>query len=50
MEVNSVKEMFSRSEEKFRIKYTTYIGDNNSKTFKMILDLNSYEGKEVKKK
>lgn len=46
MEVDSVKEMFLRSEEKFGVKYTNYIGDGDSKTFKAILDSKPY-GDEV---
>ena len=42
MEVDGMKEMFSRSEEKFGVKYGNYIGDGDSKTFKAILDLNPY--------
>jgi len=44
MEVDSIKEMFSRSEEKFGVKYiySNYIGDEDSKTFKAILELNPY--------
>ncbi|CAH2100864.1 unnamed protein product [Euphydryas editha] len=42
MEVQAVKEMFSRSEELFGVKYGNYIGDGDSKTFKGILDLNPY--------
>lgn len=42
MEVDAIKEMFSRSEEKFEVKYTNYIGDGDSKTYKTILDLNPY--------
>lgn len=30
MEIDDVKEMFSRSMEKNGVKYTTYIGDGNS--------------------
>lgn len=42
MEVDAVKEMFSRSESKYNVKYGNYIGDGDSKTFKAILDLNPY--------
>jgi len=42
MEVDAVKEMFSASEEKFGVRYLTYIGDGDSKTFKALLDLNPY--------
>lgn len=42
MEVDAIKEMFLRSEEKFGIKYGNYIGDGDSKTYKAILDINPY--------
>lgn len=42
MEVDAIQEMFTRSEEKFKVKYGNYIGDGDSKTYKAILDLNSY--------
>lgn len=42
MEVESIKEMFLRSEELFGVKYGNYIGDGDSKTFKGILDVNPY--------
>ena len=42
MEVDSIKAMFSRSEEKFNVKYGNYIGDGDSKLYKAIVDLNPY--------
>lgn len=42
MEVDSVLEMFSKSEDKYEVKYGNYIGDGDSKTYKAILDLNPY--------
>jgi len=42
MEVSSVTEMFLRSEEKYGVKYSNYIEDGDSKTFKAILDVNPY--------
>ena len=42
MEVESVKTMFSRSEELYGVKYGNYIGDGDSKTFAGILKLNPY--------
>jgi len=44
MEVNAVKEMFSASYEKYGVKYQTYIGDGDSKTFKAIIDTDPYNG------
>ncbi|XP_025159029.1 uncharacterized protein LOC105189804 isoform X2 [Harpegnathos saltator] len=42
MEVDSITEMFLRSDEKFGVKYTNYIGDGDSKTFAGILKINPY--------
>lgn len=42
MEVDVIIEMFLRSNEKFGVKYDNYIGDGDSKTFKVILDKNPY--------
>lgn len=50
MEVDSMIEMFQRSETFHNIKYANYIGDGDSKTFKGVLDANPYENFIVKKK
>lgn len=50
MEVDSVLEMFLRSEEKFGVKYSNYIGDGDSKTFKAILDAAPYGEELIVKK
>ncbi|XP_032689786.1 uncharacterized protein LOC116853045 [Odontomachus brunneus] len=50
MEVDAVIEMFQRSEELHGLKYSHYVGDGDSKTFKGILDSNPYENLDVKKK
>ncbi|XP_017792762.1 PREDICTED: uncharacterized protein LOC108574649 [Habropoda laboriosa] len=42
--------MFGRSVEKYGVKYSNYIGDGDSQTFKGILDLNPYDDIIVKKK
>ncbi|KAJ8954308.1 hypothetical protein NQ318_005894 [Aromia moschata] len=42
MEVDSVKEVFQRSEEKHNLKYAQYIGDGDNKTSKATLDLDPY--------
>ena len=42
IEVDSVAEMFATSQEKFGVKYSNYIGDGDSKTFKAILDSKPY--------
>lgn len=42
MEIDAVKEIFSRSIEKHNVRYAKYIGDGDSHTFKGILDLNPY--------
>jgi len=44
MEIDAVVEMFMRSVEKHGVKYDTYIGDGDCKTFKGILDINPYGG------
>jgi len=41
MEIDSIKEMYLAS-EKFGVRYGNYIGNRDSKTFKAILDVNSY--------
>lgn len=46
MEVDGVVEMFCRSEELFNVRYGYYIGDGDSKTFKMLLDVHPY-GEEI---
>jgi len=38
MEVDCMKKMFSRSEELLGVKYATYIGDGDTKTFRALLD------------
>jgi len=42
MEVDSIVEMFLRSDGKFGVKYTNYIGDGDSKTFVGILKVSPY--------
>ena len=43
MEVDSVKEMFSRLIDQYGVKYTGHIGDGDSATFKSLLNLNPYD-------
>lgn len=50
MEVEAVKDMFSRSVELFGIKNDSYIGDGDIKTFKAILEMNPYDDLVVRKK
>lgn len=51
MEVDAVKEMFSRSEAQYNVKYITYVGDGDSKTFKTVSEAMVYgEDHPVKKK
>lgn len=50
MEVDAVVEMFQRSEALHQVKYTHYIGDGDSKTFKGITDARPYEDLIVLKK
>ena len=42
VEVNGIVEMFMRSIEKFAVKYGFYIGDGDSKTFKILLSTTPY--------
>ncbi|XP_070159831.1 LOW QUALITY PROTEIN: uncharacterized protein [Polyergus mexicanus] len=42
MEVDAIKEMFQRSENLYGVKYTDYIGDGDSKTYKGIIDSKPY--------
>lgn len=42
MEVDSMIEMFGRSEENFGVKYLNYIGDGDSKTYASIVKNNPY--------
>lgn len=50
MEVDSVIEMFARSEALHSTKYCQYIGDGDSKTFKGVLESNPYDDLTVMKK
>lgn len=50
MEVDAVVQMFQRSEKLHNLKYSHYIGDGDSKTFKGILDSNPYDDLDVCKK
>ncbi|KAG8224659.1 hypothetical protein J437_LFUL005161 [Ladona fulva] len=42
MEVYTIKEMFLRSEEFYRVRYGTNVGDDNTRTFKALLDVELY--------
>ena len=42
MEVDGIIEMFTRSEELHDVKYTNYIGDGDTKTFKSLLEIQPY--------
>lgn len=51
MEVDGIIEIFKRSEEVHRAKYGFYIGDGDTKTFKMLLEAKPYgDNLTVKKK
>lgn len=43
MEVDAVCEMFSRSMERYGVKYTNYIGDGDSKTYSGIIKSKPYD-------
>lgn len=42
MEIDSIKEMFHRSEKQYRVKYTHFIGDGDSKTYKGVVESKPY--------
>lgn len=42
IEVDGIVEMLLRSLERFAVKYGFYIGDGNSKTIKMLLNMYQY--------
>ncbi|KYN05834.1 hypothetical protein ALC62_03230 [Cyphomyrmex costatus] len=50
MEVDAVTEMFQRSETLHNVKYGSYIGDGDSKTFKGLLEAKPYDDFTVTKK
>ncbi|KOC70147.1 hypothetical protein WH47_08408, partial [Habropoda laboriosa] len=50
MEVDSIVEMFKRSETLYNVRYGNYVGDGDSKTYKGIVDSNPYQNLVVKKK
>lgn len=50
MEVDAVVEMFNRSENLYQVKYASYVGDGDSKTFKGVVDSNPYEDLTIIKK
>ncbi|XP_026471717.1 uncharacterized protein LOC113375996, partial [Ctenocephalides felis] len=50
MEISAITKMFLRSVEKYGVKYLTYIGDGDSKTFKGMLDTKPYGDTAVTKK
>ena len=50
MEVDAITEMFARSDQLLGVKYATYIGDGDTKTFSAILKSNPYEDVTVQKK
>ena len=49
MEVQGVLEMFKRSEVLHKCKYSEYIGDGDTKTFKNLLESNPYTDLVVQK-
>jgi len=50
MEVDAAIVMFQRSETLHSVKYVSYIGDGDSKTFKGITEAEPYENTTVTKK
>ncbi|EFN78928.1 hypothetical protein EAI_07972, partial [Harpegnathos saltator] len=49
-EVDAVVEMFRRSETLYDVKYASYVGDGDSKTYKGIIDAKPYDDFNVAKK
>ena len=49
MEVDGMIEIFKRSEEKYQVLYTGYIGDGDSKTFQAIAEAKPYNDCAVEK-
>ena len=50
MEVDGMIEIFKRSEKKYQVRYTGYIGDGDSKTFQAIAEVKPYNDCAVEKK
>ena len=50
MEVDAVREMFERSEEKYNVRYASNVGDGDWKTYKSIIVCNLYKDITVIKK
>lgn len=50
MEVDSVLEMFRRSEKLYQVKYINYVGDGDSKTFSNLQSNEVYDDVVIKKK
>ena len=50
MEVEGMSTLFSRSEEKHGLQYTTYIGDGDSKTYRRLMMDDPYNGVPIHKK
>ena len=49
MEVSGVKAIFQRSVEQFNMRYTTYLGDGDSKAYREVSDSNCYPGHPIEK-
>ena len=49
MEAAGVVNIFKRSVETKKLRYTTYLGDGDSKSFQDIVESNIYPGHEVEK-
>jgi hypothetical protein len=50
METVGVKKIFGRSQEKYKLQYTEYFGDGDSKGFSEVQDIYSKESVKVVKK
>ena len=47
MESSAALEIWGRSVDKYRLAYTTYVGDGNSSSFKRLEDSYTYDGREL---
>lgn len=49
MEGAGIKQIFLRSEEKYKVRYVSYLGDGDSNSFESSVALNPYGNTKIKK-
>ncbi|KAG8291178.1 hypothetical protein J6590_108179 [Homalodisca vitripennis] len=49
MEGAGIRRIFLRSEEKYKVRYTSYLGDGDSNSFDSVIQLNPYGNTKIKK-